>query len=351
MNKLKITAVAISHVIFGVSCNKDHNNQYESSTQGQARPVIVQELKETLEPIPIEASGILGSKAEVTLSFKIGGIVESIKVEEGQSVRKGQLLATLNMAEINAQVTQARKAVEKAERDLLRAKNLHRDSVITLEQLQDLTTLFEVAKADLEIATFNQQYSRIVALENGKVLKRFVEVGELVNPGSPIFTLGNTAKDAFVIRIGVSDRDIVRLQYADSAQVRFDAYPNRSLKANVSEIAQSADPLTGAFEVELTLSPSSLLLKNGFVGKVDIFPTHQVSYYRISMNALVEGERETAQVFLLDSRTNTAKKVQVRPEHIGDGFFTVLASDLQGAQVITDGAAYLSNGDKVQIVN
>ena len=85
MNKLKITALAISHVIFGVSCNKDYNNQYESSTQGQARPVIVQELKETLEPIPIEASGILGSKAEVTLSFKIGGIVESIKVEEGQS--------------------------------------------------------------------------------------------------------------------------------------------------------------------------------------------------------------------------------------------------------------------------
>ena len=351
MNKPKITIIATALTMLGASCNKDYNSQYESSTQGKARPVAVQELKETVEPIPVEASGLLGSKAEVTLSFKIGGIVQRLNVEEGQSVSKGQLLATLNMAEINAQVAQARNAVEKAERDLQRAKNLHRDSVITLEQLQDLTTLFEVAKADLQIAAFNRQYSKIVALENGKVLKRFAEVGELVNPGTPIFTLGNTTKDAFVIRIGVADRDIVRLQYADSARVRFDAHPGRSLKASVSEIAQSADPLTGAFEVELTLTPTPLVLKNGFVGKVNIFPAHQAPYYRISMNALVEGEKEVAQVFLLEPRTNTAKKVQIRPEHIGNGYFTVLAGELPADRVITDGAAYLSDGDKVEIVN
>ncbi|MDW7693954.1 efflux RND transporter periplasmic adaptor subunit [Flammeovirgaceae bacterium SG7u.111] len=349
---MKNLSVILALALLSYACNPDYKTKYaDDSPKKTAKPVAVQELEITSAPIPIEASGVLGSKAEVKMSFKIGGIIQHIYAEEGQAVKAGQVLAILNRSEINAQVSKAKNAVGKAKRDLDRAQNLYQDSVITLEQLQDLTTVFEVAKSELEIAAFNQTYSQITAPENGKILKRFAEEGELVNGGTPVFLVGNTAKDAHVIRIGVADVDIVRLHARDSAKVFFDAYPKHSFTAYVSEIAESADPRTGAFEIELTLNPSTLNLKNGFVGKVQLFPSNQDPYYKITMDALVEGRKETAQVFVLEQKENKVKKVEVSPSHIGEGYFTVLASSFTKAQVVTEGAAYLADGDIVEVVN
>ncbi|WP_020528748.1 efflux RND transporter periplasmic adaptor subunit [Flexithrix dorotheae] len=351
MNNLKSLSIIILIGLVGYACNQNYNARYASQNEEKIKPVLVEELTVSTAPIAIEASGILGSQAEVKMSFKIGGIINRILVNEGQSVKSGQLLATLNTAEIDAQVNQAKNAVEKAKRDLSRAENLHRDSVITLEQLQDLTTLYEVAKSDLQIANFNQKYARIVAPEKGKIHKKFAEEGELVNGGSPIFQFGNTAKDAYVMRIGVADKDIVRLQLGDSAKITFDAYPSNDFPAYVTEIAESADPKTGTFEVELTLQPTEHMLKNGFVGKVEIYPATKNSYYKISINALVEGNEETAQIYVLKEKSNRVKKVQVKPEHIVDGFFTVRADTSMNGKVVVEGAAYLSDGDQVEIIN
>ena len=89
---------------------------------------------------PIVASGLVSSAEEARLSFKVGGIINQMLVDEGQTVRKGQLLATLDLTEMNAQVSQAQLASEKAERDLGRVKSLYADTAATLEQLQNATT-------------------------------------------------------------------------------------------------------------------------------------------------------------------------------------------------------------------
>src|SRR5262245_50620066 len=101
-----------------------------------AAPVAVRVAPIVFERVspPITATGTLGPKEEVPLSFKIGGVVAQILVDEGQAVRKGQTLASLELAEIDASVTRARSAAEKAERDLARARRLYADSVATLEQ-------------------------------------------------------------------------------------------------------------------------------------------------------------------------------------------------------------------------
>ncbi len=181
------TSISIIALGLLLACNPEYSRQEEPAQI--LRPVKVERTVPTAQPIPIISSGILGSKTELTRSFKVGGIVERMFVEEGQTVKKGQILARLNQSEISAQVDQARLAAEKTSRDLQRAENLYRDSVITLEQLQDLRTLKEVASADLEIAEFNQNYATIIAEADGKILKRFTEAGELVQPGTPIYQL------------------------------------------------------------------------------------------------------------------------------------------------------------------
>ncbi len=349
----KIHLIIITVLIAGLvaACKKNYNAQYEQEATTRKVPVAIQKLVPVKDPIPIESSGILGSQEEIKLSFKIGGIIQHIQAEEGQFVRKGQMLAALNMVEINAQVNQAKNALNKAQRDLVRAENLFSDSVITLEQLQDLKTVSEVAKSDLEIAEFNQQYAQILAPENGKILHRFAEEGELVNGGIPVFLFGSASQQGYVMRIGIADKDIVRIQYGDSAQIEFDAYPHQKFAAHVSEVAETSDPATGAFEIELTLGHTDRIIKNGFIGRVKVFPSVQDPYYRIAMSALVSGKNNNARIFVLNDSSETVSSIEIMPAHIDDGFFTVRANELKSVHIITEGAAYINDGQRVSVIN
>ncbi len=334
-------------------CKQNYVDPEETSqVTEKIQAVAVQKLELTTTAIPIVASGVVGSKAETNLSFKIGGIVERLYTDEGKRVRAGQLLAQIRTTEIDAQVLKAKQVVEKSTRDLERIEKLFRDSAATREQVQNLTTALEVAQADLEIATFNQQYAQIKAPHGGRILRKMAETNELVNPGTPIFRLASNKGKGFIVKVGIADKDIVRLRLNDKADVSFDAYPNESFSAYVSEIAEEADPRTGTFLVEVTLSASQKMIKNGFVAKLKLHPSQQDPYYKINMDALVEGYRNQAFLFIPDETGEKAKRISVVPAYIGAGYFTVLEEQLKAYDyVITEGAAYLEEGMEIRILD
>lgn len=348
----------IATVLFGLlmtwlsGCKKNYV-QEEDLGKPNVKRVRVKELVPTQAPIAIVASGVLASESEMTLSFKIGGVVEAVVVDEGQYVRQGQLLAKLDLAEINAQVVQARNNFDKTKRDLRRVESLYADTVATLEQKQDAHTAFKVAQAALDIAEFNLRYAKIVAPVNGKVLKRSVEPNELVSAGQPLFVLGSSGnRGAQVINIGLADEDVVKVALQDTASLAFDAFPGKKYGARVTEISEAANPATGTFSIELTLEGQySSELKNGFVAKVSLFPSGVVPYYNIPMTALVEGDQKWAKVYL----TNDKKTVygEVLPvSGIHEDYFTV-SQDLgilQPAWVVLEGGAYLREKDTIEIL-
>lgn len=302
----------------------------------------------TIAP-PIRAAGILSGKAESKLSFKIGGIIDRIVVSEGQSVQRGQLLARLKLSEINAQVHQAQNAFDKAARDLQRAKNLYRDSVATLEQLQDATTGYEVAKSALEIAKFNRQYASIYAPAAGKILKRFAEANELASPGTPVLMMRN-AQEGWVVKAGLADRDVVRVAIGDTAQLAFDAYPDQSFAATVSEISGTASPMTGTYEVELKVDAvEGATFLSGMIAKVEVLPSKKSLVSLVPIESLIEADGSRGNVYTI-APPNVAKKIGVLVAFIHDRH-AAITDGLDGIdEVITDGAAYLSDGAAIKIV-
>lgn len=351
MNKLS-SVILVSSTLLINACKQDYNGAVITTEESpRATPVRLHELQPMSQPIPIEAGGRLTSKQEIDLSFKVGGFIDQLKFDEGQRVRKGQLMAEVNPTEINAQVLKAEQQVQKLQRDLDRIEKLYADTAATLEQVQDLTTALEVAEADLKIAAYNQNYAKIYAPVSGRILQRFAERNELITPGQPIFQIASDGRNAFIMNIGIADRDVVRLRLGDPAEIRLDAYPGQTFAARITEIAASANPLTGTFDIELTIDPAGNPLKNGFIGKVKIFPSQQAAYYRIPMDALVEGYREKAKVFLTDSTQTVVASKTVRPEYVGADFFTVREDELPtGAFVVTDGAAYLQEQSEIEVI-
>ena len=296
----------------------------------------------------IQTNGLLANKDEIRLSFKVGGVVRSISVREGQHVRKGQRLAEIEQTEINAQVEQARQAAAKAHRDVERGERLYADKVISLEQLQDLRTQAAVAAAALNSAEFNWSYAAIVAPRDGTILRRLAEERELVAAGSPMLVLG--AQDrGFVVRTALADREIVQVKLGDVAEIRLDALPGAALKGRVTEAASAADAATGMFGVEVSIDPVDLPLKSGLVAKLTLTPASAGAgtLVYVPIGAIVEGDGRTARVFVLDQQNARRRDVVVA---FIQGERVALASGLEvGEQVITDGAQYLEDGEAITI--
>jgi len=299
----------------------------------------------------IEANGLIGARDEMRLSFKTGGIVRRIAVQEGEAVRKGALLAELELTEIQAQAEQALQMAEKARRDLERGERLYADQVISLESLQNLRTQAAIANAARDAARFNLGYSRIVAPRDGVVLRKLVEERELVPPGQPVVVLGS-ADRGYVVRLAVADREIVRIAKGDAARIRVDAYPGVELKGVVNEVSSAADPRTGLFPAQIRLdSMPDIRLASGLVANVTIEPTHSsgVQYTYVPVSAIVEGEGRTASVFVIDG--TIARKRLVRVGFIRDEQVALAEGLKPGERVVTEGALYLVDGERIRIVD
>ncbi len=300
---------------------------------------------------PITASGLLSSAQEARLSFKVGGIVNKMYVEEGQTVQKGQLLATLNMTEINAQVSQAQLSVEKSERDLNRVKAMYADTAATLEQMQNATTGSSVARQNLTIARFNQSYAQIRSSVDGTVTRKVMNEGELATPGSPVFLVSGNRQNDWVVRVGVSDKDWARLRPGNQANVVFDAYPNQTFRGTVSELAQAADPLNKLYEVEIRIEPNGVRFAPGLFAKVQLTPDQARTYAVVPVEAIVEGNGQTGFVYVLKP---DRKGVRKQPVQIGflDGNKVLLSNGLANiSDVVTAGSAFLTEESNVIVKN
>ncbi len=295
---------------------------------------------------PVRCAGRLSTKTESRLSFKTGGIIQRILVDEGQSVRKGQLLAELNPEEIRSRVRQAELVLEKSKRDFRRAENLFRDSVATLEQYENARTALDVAGANERIARFNLRYSAIHAPSDGRILKRLAEANELIASGYPVFLFASTQNE-WVVRANLSDRDLIRVGMLDSARIWFDAYGDETFMGMISEIGTSADPYTGTYEIEIRLLRKPPKLVSGFIARIEIFPSLLEDKILIPYEALAEGSGMAGTVYVISDGIPRRRKIRV--ESFTDRGIVVGSGLLEGETLVIEGVQYLREGSRIDI--
>jgi len=341
--KKNISLIIVSLLLVLSSCSsKEKTKEIE-----KAIPVRIAKVESREVSIPIRSSGKISSESESKLSCKTGGIIKQIFFDEGQTVQKGQIIAQLDLGEIQAKVNQAKAGYAKAERDFQRVEALYKDSVVTLEQLQNVTTGLDVAKSNMEIAQFNLNYSKITAPSNGRILKRFAEENELVGPGTPIILYGTTGK-SWIMRVGVTDKDIAKIQIINNAKISFDAFPSEVFEAKVSEVASAANPYNGTYEIELTIKSDSKKLISGMVANAKIFPTSKGVAKLIPIEALVNASGKNGSVFIPTENNTNTKMINIKIDGI-IGNEVVVKKGLENiSEVITDGVEYLADGEKIK---
>ncbi|MFN4315213.1 MAG: efflux RND transporter periplasmic adaptor subunit [Chitinophagaceae bacterium] len=324
--------------------------QTESESDKDIIPVRVQALATDSMQQQISVSGQFSTDDETLLSFKTGGVIRRIWVEEGDAVKKGQLLASLDLTEISAATSQSRIALEKAQRDFDRANNLYRDSVATLEQVQNARTALELARQQAASAGFNQQFSEIRAVSNGFVLRKFVNEGQVAAPGTPILQVNGAGDAAWLLKVGVSDRQWSQISEGTRATVTSDALPGESLEAVVVKKMEGLDPQTGTFAVHLQIkNPPRGKLAAGLFGKATIHPSSRQSGWAIPFDALLDGDEREAYVFVTND-DSTAQKVKVKVGRIDQNSVWIESGLENSKSLIISGSAYLNDGSRVEVV-
>jgi RND family efflux transporter MFP subunit len=298
----------------------------------------------------IRATGTLLFKREITLGFKVTGIIDSFTVDSGDAAKTGALLARLDPTEVGARNRDTQALLDNTELALRRQKELFSKGFASQAAVDNAQMAVDRARAGRDSSAFDAAKSELHAPADGVVLSRLAEINEVVAAGKPILLFGD-ASGGLVLVTPVSDLQITRIRGGDPAQVQF-AGIAAPISASVTRLAAKADPRTGAFDVELKLSEITPGLRSGLVGDARILPSimdPMSEYLAVPAIALLEGRGDRAAVFIVD-KDGRAQRQSVRIGGFLDELVLIAEGLKAGDRVVTSGAAYLRNGQAVTIV-
>ena len=343
--KLWMIAFAVLSSLFVTAC-KDK----ETSLNDERLLVRVMELKKEKIKKIITASGQFTTEDETFLSFKTGGVIKKVFVKEGDEVKKGQLLASLELTEIGAGVSQAKAAYEKALRDFNRVSNLYKDSVVSFAQYQDAKTALDVAAEQLKIADYNLGYSEIRAIVDGYILKKFLNEGQLVGPGTPVLQTNGARNDHWVLKVNVSDDEWSAIKLNDHASIEVDALSDEILQAVVYRKSGGIDPSSGTFSIYIKLISKPLgKIASGLFGKTRITLSQPISAWAVPYESILEGDRNIGYAFVTNDY-RTVQKVKVIVADIMEDKVLIDGGLENAKALVTSGSAYLNDGSQIKIV-
>jgi multidrug efflux system membrane fusion protein len=294
----------------------------------------------------IERIGKLVPAQQIKLSFKSGGIIESTRVQEGQTVRKGQLLAQLKATEFNAASRQTQILLEQQQKEVARLQKLYEDTVVTLDQLEKAQAALASTEAQQEGVIFNLENTRLYAPVAGKILDQFAEANELTGPGSPVYLLA-PAQNPWQLQVQLADREGLRVEVGDSARINFDAWPDKSFPARVVSIQPISDPVLGTVQVDLQIqSTQRQNWITGLIGKAKIFPSEPSSYWVLPPDALQEANGQQGYVYQLSG--DSLQRLAVEIAHISQSGLALKKGITDSIEVVVASPVRLREGIKVR---
>ncbi|MFH1113333.1 MAG: efflux RND transporter periplasmic adaptor subunit [Pseudomonadota bacterium] len=241
-----------------------------STTKNEAHVPAVKVSVVTIQPTPIRDTLVLPGVAEalqdVTLASDREGKVEWIGPREGQRVKKGELLAKIDVAALQAAMDRYKAAHELAEIVAERRKSLHQGMIVSQEEMEKAETERMLALHNLREARVHFEQGFVQSPIDGVVNRRDVEPGEFVKRGEALMEL--VAVDRMRINVDVPEMDVRYLKVWQNARVTIDAYPGEHWNGLVDFVAFKADPATKTFKARVIVDNAEDRIRPGMIAHV-----------------------------------------------------------------------------------
>lgn len=360
--RIVVGTIAAALLSAAVSCRQAEKPEAAAGTFG-ATPVKVFRIQRDRISEKLTYTGTLEALRSINITPEVGGKIARIRVQEGQRVAQGQLLAELETESIRLQLKQAEAGLAVAEagyvdaqRNKERMDRLVAEKAVSEMQHEKARLAYdsaaaqrEQARAALNLARYALDVSMMKAPFAGVIASKNAEVGDVINPmmsgygsASGVLTLMDYSRIKVVT--GISSHDIGRVRKGQEAILRISSLPGREFRGQVAVVNLTADPLSKKFSVEAVFPNSDLTLRPGTYGDI-------VFEVQSRENALVIPQRAVlspSYVFVVEGGKAVRKDISIGLQDTA--MVEVLTGLEEGALVIVDGNYGLEPGAAVEVL-
>ncbi len=289
---------------------------------------------------PIEAF------AEADVIAKVAGEVREILAEEGDVVRKGQILARLDGDRLRLELNQSEANLRKLQRDYERNVDLKEKGLISSGDFDKIRYDMEALEASYNLAKLELDYTQIRAPIDGVVSNRFVRIGNTVSVNDPVFEV--TSLDPLVAYLHVPEREYRNIREGQVAGIDIDALAGQRIVAEVTRVSPVVDPETGTFKITIEISDEQRRIKPGMFGRISIVYDQHANVLQVPRSAILEDGGATS-VFVVED--DKAIRRTVVTGYSNAGMIEVVEGLADGDRVITVGQIGLKDEALVTIIN
>lgn len=310
--KIIVLIAALLILAAGIGCkNKDTRDMMNITASGAgdtAVPVKVVPAAKGEISSYIETTTTLEAEKNVDIVSQTTGLVTGLLVEEGDSVRKGQVLLKIDDREAKATYNSSLATFEERKRQWDRAQETFEKRIVSKELYEQARYNYAKADSDLQSARLRLEYTTVRAPFGGIITERAVHSGSMLSINQRLFKIVDI--DPLLAKIHLPERELSKVRNGQPATLNLEAYPEKEFKAFIKMINPVVDPASGTFKVTLEMSGGSDLLRPGLFASVFLVTQTRNDTLLIPKQALLlESEHDT--VFIVDGKFAYTREVSI----------------------------------------
>jgi membrane fusion protein, multidrug efflux system len=348
--RIIITIVVVSLIVTATGMRLASNKHYFEeqlkmvSEFNATIPVLTDTVKYQQVNSDFSVTGQFQAIREISIISELQGKVVTIDAKIGNCVKQNQLLATIDNELVKSQLDLAKFNLENTEKDKNRFEQLSKGDAATIQQFESTRLAYENAQSVYIATKLQYEHAFIKAPFNGIIVKKYIETGSFLLPGTPVFDLVEIDKVKFIAKLTTNELNKVLL--GQKTKITVDAFPKSELEGIITSINVKSDP-SKRFDVEIEVgNQTDNQIKPGMFGTCMFIQRSNAKILTIPRKALTEGIKNPT-VFVVKNDSVIEKKLIA--EILNDNQIAVLQGLKAGDVVVSSGQINLVNGSKIKI--
>ncbi len=295
----------------------------------------------------VTLAGTIEPLRVVGVNAQLAGALGEVRVLEGARVREGDVLATIEIPELEAQLKSAQAALGFAQATAQRSEQLFAQRVIIASEVERDRAALAAARSTLEALEARRTFASVRAPMAGVVTERLVETGDVVSPNQRLFTVADVS--TLLTRVQVSELDVGALAAGRNVRLAVDALPGETFTGRIRRVFPAADSVSRMIPVEVAVSgAASARLRPGYTARSTFNLSARDDAILIPARA-VQGAAGNQSVYLVQQGAPVRRVVRVGSDVAGKA---EIVEGLQaGDTVIVAGANEVREGGRIRIVD
>lgn len=294
-------------------------------------------------------SGQLESSKKSMLSFLVPGMIETMRVNEGQKVVKGELLATISPVDYSNQLALQKARLLEAEDTYNRMTTLYKKNSIPESDFIKSKAAFMQVSALVSIAEKKLADTRIYAPYDGVILKKLTRRGTVVSPGISIYEIVDL--NDLEIVVSVPQDEINQLAIGDKLEATIPSLKGKQVTGRVTSILPTADAFTRSFRVKAAILNGDGSLKDGMLTDVSIKTQERQKALTIPGHAVVMSSANIPYVYRYESTGNRVVQQRIELGSVLGANIQVLGGLSSQDIIVVEGQHRVKDGETVKVAN